>query len=214
MLESFFNKVAGLHIEMNFNENSKKEFCFCFLVYEKKLESWFSGQVGKTVLWNMETVSCFLNQDVYSNPDFLHILICPTRGEHCIARSNFFTYWLHFCMYQLLHLQGFGYFVWIYISKCKRFFLFRMQFGFENNLKTWDIAKFHTHKNVFVWEKAAKTSFVIINCWLFSKRFSPRSEIIMVIELANMNSDTAYLTFCIKLIELDAFHLYVFSECL
>ena len=39
VLESFFNKVAGLHIEMNFNENSKKEFCFCFLVYEKKLES-------------------------------------------------------------------------------------------------------------------------------------------------------------------------------
>ena len=39
VLESPFNKVAGLHIDMNFNQNSKKGFCFCFLVYEKKLES-------------------------------------------------------------------------------------------------------------------------------------------------------------------------------
>ena len=34
----------------------------------------------------------------------------------------------------------------------------------------------------------------------------------MVIELANMNSDTTYLTFSIKLIELNAFHMYAFSE--
>ena len=111
--------------------------------------------------WNRDCILFPESGYVYSNPDFLHILICLTRREHCIVHSNFFTYWLHFCMYQFLHLQGFGYFVWIYISKCKRFFLFRMQFSFAKNLNIWNIGKFHIHKNVFVWEKAAKTSFAL-----------------------------------------------------